>query len=168
MVYEIDAGQLWINARVFEFAQDREPAIQAFEAKMLSGLRGVTRGLGDLWRHEKWRIEMKVRDAVIAKLRDFWHSGVDFEPFSVVENREVERMIANGELNRDSFIRLGVFYEPKPSKYPFSKALDEELSKGWYERFREGIAVKIIRDVMGLAAFLASLYLMSRQIFGQP
>lgn len=29
-VYEIDAGQLWINARVFELAQGREPAIQAF------------------------------------------------------------------------------------------------------------------------------------------
>ena len=114
---------------------------------------------------------MKVRENVILKLKKFIDSDAkEFEPFTPEENREVARMIALNFLNDDAFIAISAFrstraYQPKRGPYPFTERFEQESSRGWYMKFRQGAGVVVVRDLLGALAFIISLVLALKQLF---
>lgn len=104
--------------------------------------------------------------ALASKIRNCLESQVKSQQqFTREENYTIQRWLTLGILSEKAFLNVTALnddymaYSQMPTIYPFTKQGEEETTKGWYMRFRQGKAITIIRDILTALAFLASLSL---------
>jgi len=112
----------------------------------------------------------KAEKALAKKVKAFYESPKIDAGFTRDENIILERWRAYKIIDEKAFIDMTAGNDDYKSyvqtlNYPFTSFGDQTIKKNWYFRFRESTPITIIRDILLVISFAATLLIALTKIF---